>query len=281
MVKSIQEILKEISPSLHLSAKETLENYNHIDLTEDEVYEAIALAKQKKIDKLNKQMVLEKESQNRKLLVESQWSFEQTESFMLWRANDLFGGKSELDENNKIIFDLLCYYFSNDIKFCSFSENIGIKNPSLDKGIFIAGNFGVGKTWLMSLFRKNQRQVFHLHNAKKIANIFESDGEEGVDTFITPPKNAANDASVFFHKVSGLCIDDLGTEDIKTHYGNRKNVVGDLIELRYSKGHTGILLHATTNFTVKQIEEFYGGRITSRMREIFNWVVIDGKDRRK
>jgi len=68
----------------------------------------------------------------------------------------------------------------------------------------------------------------------------------------------------------GMCIDDLGTEDIKNHYGNKKNVIGDLIELKYAKKTTGIYLHGTTNLTAEQLKDFYGSRVTSRMREIFN-----------
>jgi predicted ATPase len=200
---------------------------------------------------------------------------------MTWRAKDLFGGKFLIDETNSTMFDLLCYYFSDDKNFIAIAENIGVKNPSLDKGIFLAGNFGVGKTWLMSLFRKNQRQVFFLESAKAIANSFEKNGEGEMEKFIFPEKNAINDAAKFFQPFSGLCVDDIGTEDLKNNFGNKKNVLGDLIELRYSKNFTGTLLHATTNLSAKQLEDFYGGRITSRMKEIFNWIVFDGKDRRR
>ena len=90
---------------------------------------------------------------------------------------------------------------------------------------------------------------------------------------------------------AGLCLDDIGTEDVKVNYGNRKSVIGDIIEQRYSiiekledpdniKNNCGDLLHATTNLSSPQLVEYYGGRVTSRMREIFNFIELPGNDRR-
>lgn len=186
-----------------------------------------------------------------------------------------------LDADNSAIYELLCYYFSNDKMFLSIAENMGIPNPSLEKGILLAGNFGVGKTWLMKLFMKNQRQVFIMRNAKQIADDFEANGEDGIADYVNKPKNPINDTSVFLQPYSGLCIDDIGTEDIKTHFGNKKNVIGDLIEKRYSKSNIGVYLHSTTNLDAEQIKSFYGGRVASRMREIFNIIEMNGNDRRK
>lgn len=243
--------------------------------------EAILNAKRLKEEKQKADLRRQRENENRALLTEKQWGFEQTKGFMLHRAGNLFEGKFKIDDESQPLFDLLCMYFANDSRFVTMAEKYGIENPALNKGLCLAGNFGVGKTWLMKLFCRNQRQVFHLVSAKVIANTFETSGEDGIEIFIKPQKNPVNDASSFYQTFAGLCIDDLGTEDVKTHYGNRKNVVGDLIELRYSNKATGPLLHATTNLTSDQLSEFYGGRIRSRLREIVNWIELPGNDKRK
>ena len=69
--------------------------------------------------------------------------------------------------------------------------------------------------------------------------------------------------------------------DLKNRYGNKKNVIGYLLEKRYANGHVGIMLHATTNLTADQRNAYYGGRVVSRMRKIFNFIELRGKDRRK
>lgn len=276
-IKTINQLLDQ-SPYLQkLSLQEALESYSHIELTEQEQQQAILDAKQRKEEQLRRDTLEQRAAENRRLLTSARWSSRQTEDFMLYRAANLFKG-FQLDEHNRALFRMLCLYFSEDPQFTSIASNAEVKNPSLQKGILVAGNCGVGKTWLMRLFSKNQRQVFQVHSAKTIANSYVDAGAE--NTFIEPVKNAINDAQNFFHPCAGLCIDDLGTEDVKVHFGNKKNVLGDLIELRYSKGYTGALLHGTTNLTVDQLNQFYGTRVVSRMREIFNFVVLYGADRR-
>lgn len=63
--------------------------------------------------------------------------------------------------------------------------------------------------------------------------------------------------------------------------GNKSNVMADIIFGRYKNGLVGDMTHGETNLSVVQIEEFYGPRIRSRFSEIFNWIVLTGKDRRK
>lgn len=258
-----------------------MESYSHIELTEDELNEAIFFAKRKKEAIIEQSKVIQKIEESRKTLTESQWSVKQTRAYMIYRASNIFEGKFKLDEYNEPIFNLLCHYFSNDNGFISLATNMGIDNPSLEKGIFLYGQFGVGKTWLMKLFAKNQRQVYHTVNAITIADNFQKDGIEGIEVYTDKVKNAFNDVSCFYQRESGLLIDDIGTEDPKKHFGNNRNVIGDLIEIRYSKQNCGLFLHGTTNLSANQIKEYYGGRVASRMREIFNIIDLKGADRRR
>src|SRR6186713_313095 len=238
MSKTIQQILEE-NQFPKLTPREVLESYKHIDLTEEEEAEALIAAKQKKEEKLRLATVREKESENRRLFVETKWTYEQTRGFMLYRAAQLFEGKFKVDKQNEKLFLLLCLYFSNSDDFISLALSMGIENPKLDKGVMLAGNFGSGKTWMMQLFSKNQRQCFRVHSAKVIANQFEQEGEGPFDQYLVPFRNPINDNANFLQRQSGLCIDDMGTEDVKIHYGNRKNVIGDLIEQRYQNKHMG------------------------------------------
>lgn len=257
-----------------------METYNHIELTEDETIEAMIWRKRKKEDELKAQAIKEREDQNRKRLTAAT-TYDIVKSLMLHRLETKFGGKFILDDTNKILFELLCAYFGNDLSFLSTASSMGVVEPSLDKGILLAGNFGVGKTWFMQLFQQNQRQVFYIKNCKDIANEFMESGESGMGEYIELKQNPINDSSLLFQKVSGLCLDDLGTEDIKNHYGNKKNVVGDLLEQKYEKRTIGVYLHGTTNLTAEQLKEFYGNRVISRMKAMFNFVELKGRDRRK
>lgn len=259
-----------------------MDSMSHIELTEEEKTEAIINAKMLKEERLKYEARKERAAKNREALSGVRWSYSQTESYMEYRGGQIFDKPFKRDANNNWIFTALCLYFSEDDTFISLcKEHFKIKQPSLKKGLLLYGGFGTGKTWMAKLFQKNQRQVYHLKSAKDIAAAFQSDGEESLELFTEKYKNPYNDPECFYQQFSGLCIDDLGTEDIKNHFGNKKNVIADIFELRYSKGNTGVFLHATTNLTYKQIEEFYGLRVMSRLHEMFNFIEMPGIDRRK
>lgn len=245
------------------------------------MYAAIIDAKRKKESILAQREMERKAQENRIALTSRHYTYDQTYGMMIFRAGNLFQGKFLIDDANRPIFELLCLYFAYDPKFVPTALAIGVKNPSLEKGILLAGNFGVGKTWLMTLFGRNQLQVFAVHNAKAIADLFEKKGVESQEQFIEPPRLPVNDVQNFYHETMGLCIDDMGSEREKTHYGNKKSVIGDLIELRYSRKAVGHLFHITTNMDATQITEAYGGRVSDRLREIMNIIQLTGKTRRK
>jgi predicted ATPase len=285
-VERLQEIIAKQFPESLKPAESllgALDSFKDIELTDDEKAEAIIWAKQRKQARLQLEEAERRAEENRRQLTGTRWSYDQTRGFMLYRSKEIFPKETPfvLDHNNNFLFDLLCYYFSEDERFLAMAEAAGVSSPSLGKGIMLAGNFGVGKTWLMKLFMKNQRQTFFMRNAKQIADEYEKDGVEAASRYESRFKNPVNDRSVLLQPFSGLCIDDIGAEDPKKHYGNSRNVIGDLIELRYSKGEVGVWLHATTNLTGDQIEQYYGGRVRSRMREIFNFFELAGNDRRK
>lgn len=256
-------------------------SFSHIELTDDEHDAAILDAKRKKEALLKRKEMEQRAEENRKLLTSKHWSFDQTKKYMLYRAEKLFDGKFQVDEFNEPVFNLLCHYFSYEKEFESLASVLGINNPSLNKGIILGGNFGRGKTWLMSLFRKNNRQVYQVEHAKNVAKAYHVAGEEAIEKHYNKVKNAFNDPAVLFQEYSGLCMEDIGAEDIKNNFGNKTNVIGDIFEARYINSCMGIWFHGTTNMTAPQFEQFYGGRVTSRLRENINFIELGGPDRRK
>lgn len=258
-----------------------MESYQNINLTEDEITEALIWAKRKKEEEMRLSALLEKEKANRNFQ-KKLWDFDVIKTFMVHRAKELFADKFILDENNERFFDLLCYYFTESEEFVKMAAQQEVENPSLSKGLLIPGNFGTGKTWLMKIFQKNARQTYWIRSAKEIAQAYLNAEDKKVpDEYIDLFKNPINDSSVFYQPISGLCIDDLGSENKKNNFGNVINVVGDLIERRYEKRNTGIFLHATTNLSADELSNFYGERVMSRMTEIFNFIELPGTDRRK
>lgn len=270
-----------LNPQPEMSLQEVLDSYKHIELTEDEYRLAIIEAKRKK-ESLLKEIARQKRAEeNRKQFTGTIWDYKQTRAYMLHRALTLFDGKFMLDEHNMVVFDLLCCYFSNDKNFISIASDLKVSDPSLEKGILLAGNFGTGKTWMMSLFRKNNRQVYHTEHAKELAILYKKGGEEAIERFKNKHKNPVNDPSVFYQAYAGLCIEDIGSEDVKGNFGDYSLVVGDIIEARYVNGCMRGWFHGTTNLTSENLKNKYSPRVTSRLRESVNFIELGGPDRRK
>lgn len=257
-------------------------NYKDIELTEEEMVEAIILAKSKKAKLLEQKKLLEKQEANR-INATKKWDFDVIRTFMINRAKSIFKFDFVLDDENIDVFDMLCYYFISDqYNFEKYASRIGLVNPSINKGILMCGNFGTGKSVLMQLFQRNNRQVYYVRSSKRIAIDYTQSKPPAIsEEYLEPFKLAINDPSTMYQVIAGLCIDDLGAESVKNNFGNKINVIGDLIEERHLKGYVGPLLHGTTNLSSVELNEFYGERVISRMRQDFNFFELPGNDRRK
>ena len=210
----------------------------------------------------------------------------------LVRAKEVFGvneqGKCKLiiDEHNKEIFKQLCMYFTEDKRFEEYTNKYG-NQFSLKKGLFIIGRVGCGKTTVFELFNKNQKQSFVIKSCLRIADDYQKKGIEAIDKYFETV--LVGDPMMFYGQtVLGTCFDDMGTEVEKNNFGNKANVMRDILLARYERKFKAGMTHITTNHTPTQIKMRYGfdeidqERIASRLREMFNVITFseDAPDRR-
>lgn len=240
-------------------------NYDHITLTAEEEAAAIHRAKGEKDARLKT------EAYKKKLFEEPKYevlNFEALRTRII-KSNPGF----IIDKNNKKIFELLCQYFSNDPSF----ELDG--RYSLKKGILLFGPIGCGKTYLMRLFGVNSFRPYTMVACSTVADTYSKLGSDALYQY--SEMQLAYKHQNFGHSHTGRCFDDLGTEDIKKNYGNEVNVMQDVIYKIYNNGLLGNF-HLTTNLTADEIEQYYGSRIRSRTREMFNLIdfELDAPDRR-
>ncbi len=249
-----------------------VEEYN-MPLSDEKRAEVILRAREQKRADLAASAYWEKVDQ---LAEPIKHSAEQLYEVFLRRADHLVkkSGKKEfvLDQFNKSIVKRLCLYFTNDPR----SESYGLDRK---KGLLLMGFTGSGKTLIMKAFASNMLQSYRMTRTIDITYDFVEYGlsvirNHGVElTIPTDP---------FGHTSAGVCYDDLGNEDERRRYGDKMNVMADIISRRYDMlPHN--MTHITTNLSPKNIEEFYGVRIRSRMAEMFNPVPFSDRspDRRR
>lgn len=179
----------------------------------------------------------------------------------------LFGEKFKIYKDDEAILIKLCNYFIRDKTNC---DKYGI-DPT--KGILLSGPVGCGKTSLMKLLRYivPLQRPYEVIPCRNVTFGFNHLGFKTVEDFGN---------SKFY------CFDDLGVEPSGRFYGKDLNVMGEVLLSRYDlylKSRKKIKTHATTNLNAEELEERYGNRVRSRMRELFNLIAFDqeARDKRK
>lgn len=242
-------------------------NYDHIELTEEELATAIHQAKGKKAAMMNEIAYARKIREPKQY---PKFDFETLQKYVLSKHPGYV-----IDDSNREIFETLCLYFSNDPAFELQGDGF-----SMDKGIMLYGPVGCGKTSLMKMFAINSFKPFAIASCRSVADSYAVEGSPALYRYaalqpVFPEQN-------FGLSEIGRCFDDLGTEDDKKNFGNQVNVMQDILFKVYDAGLKGNF-HLTTNIIGDQIEDQYGARIRSRMREMFNVLIFDetAPDRRK
>jgi DNA replication protein DnaC len=175
-----------------------------------------------------------------------------------------------LEEDYQVIYKLIAY-FLKDQQACF---QLGI---NLNRGILISGPIGCGKTSLMTLMKylTPAEHKFIVKPCRDISFEFIKDGYEVIHRY-SRGKLDQLDPKIY-------CFDDLGLENNLKYYGNECNVMAEIILSRYDLYISRkIQTHITTNLSASEIENQYGNRVRSRMRELFNLIAYDSstKDKR-
>ncbi len=170
------------------------------------------------------------------------------------------------DDHNKLVLDNLVKYFIYDSS----------SNYRLNKGIFLFGDVGRGKTFLLTSLQVfccayGLDSGFSTIDMKHIARDVQKNGTGSVEIYTQGNK----------------MYDDVGFEERALHFGNNICVFTELINMCYRKfTSTGKLCHVTSNLSpdanigLGTIHEKYGARVDSRCKEMFNFVYLGGNDKR-
>ena len=197
-----------------------------------------------------------------------------TKSYLYRTLCDKFG-KVLCDNEDARVFNLISRYFAGDVEFEKAAMSNG-RLGSLQKGLYLTGNVGIGKTELLLPFKKyltgypanyfnNGYEMYA--TANQIASAYDKSGEEGIASYMT---------------TKTLFIDDLGREPQSKFYGKAVEALELVFSARYDLGkREKVVTHVTTNIIDAEIiEERYGDYIRSRFKEMFNKIHWQGKEKR-
>ncbi len=145
-----------------------------------------------------------------------------------------------------------------------------------DKGFFLYGSLGLGKSMTLRAMQKYMNGVINRHDSKRddyrmtawmksaseLANIYAADGQPALI------KYAGEDIN--------LIIDEFGREpNPAKYYGTEMNVIQFLLQLRYDHRRESVT-HITTNLQLNDIAGLYGSYVADRCLEMFNFIEFKG-----
>ncbi|TMU50757.1 ATPase [Flagellimonas algicola] len=191
------------------------------------------------------------------------YDFEKMVVYLDAKGKLMFGKKFKIYREDKEIIYKLCLYFIGDRTRCA---QYGI---DIDKGLLLSGPIGCGKTSLMKLMKHlvPHQRPYEVIPCRNIVFSFNHIGYKTIEEYGN---------SQFF------CFDDLGVEPIGRHFGKDCNVLGEVLLSRYDLFLSHKLkTHTTTNLNAQELEDRYGNRVRSRMRQLFNLLAFDKGSRDK
>lgn len=247
------------------------EDFNEVVLTEEAIDELIYQERlriyfdAKSIQKRNAEA-------NAALAIKKPFTYDELKEYVLCNNPNF-----KLDTFSEPIFNLLCLYFSRDKRFEDLGEGF-----SLYKGLAIVGVPGCGKTEVLRLFQKNKRQSFLLTSINNVNEQCKENGIEKYKLFTAEVPGWGNNKNYFYNPHVCWAIDDVGLEEPVNDYGNKAFVFSKIIQEKYSNKHLMQYypLHITTMLIPDQLHDKYGGFISSRFKEMFNYINYKGGDRR-
>jgi len=185
-----------------------------------------------------------------------------------------FGEEFTMDSKEyEVFYWTVLSYFTRNRKFFDspIVKNVDEKK-SFNKGLLICGGHGIGKSFLFDTlhlyFNEDLQQFgnnFANDRVQDVVEEYDLEGAKGITRFFKGQRY----------------FDDVGSEENGSHY-KTSNVFRMLLERRSSLLQIhGLKTFLTTNLGHKELLERYGNRVESRLFEMFNIIVCEGKDRRK
>ena len=186
-----------------------------------------------------------------------------------------FVGNYQMDEQTKFVaVNLIKWLIGDEFKCINVSNNKKTKKGNHQKGIYIAGDCGTGKTLILTILRKFAEEITNkfIVNNKEIGFKWNKFHSRELSNKARNGEDLSN-----LYRTPILQIEDLGAEPNPVMYmGNKIDVLSDIIETREDNNCITLI---TSNLPPDYLSEKYNERLESRMMAL-NYFELNGDDHR-
>lgn len=167
---------------------------------------------------------------------------------------------------------------------------LGMGDHRPNKGALIVGKPGLGKTMLMKIFSfvlKNgsiaNEKAFRLRSVESLCNEYETlrkNDEKRKEFFNNYGRRLSDYQKELDH--NHMCIDDIGKECFPVPlFSYKDNPIISILNARHKIQKNKIITHATTNFELDELVEFYGSPLVDRFYQMFHILHMEGQSFRR
>jgi hypothetical protein len=201
----------------------------------------------------------ELEEQKRINEIKELWNAKMFLRLIRWTSENTYGKPLIEDEHTLPLIKAICFFLSEDERF---ETELGY---SLQKGLWIRGVAGLGKTHIVRCAANNERNPIDIFSMLEITQDVKESGE-----YMLPAKPG-----------NKIYIDDVGSEEsVVNHYGTKIYWFKDFLERFYLRSDKYNKIIISTNYNFDTTEQKYGFRVRSRIKDMFNVIDVTGKDLR-
>lgn len=189
-------------------------------------------------------------------------------------------GRFVIDDNNRSAYENVIRWLHSDSEMkCMDPHSREIMPGNLGAGLFISGNTGSGKSWLLDIMSVYARICgFRIKIGENIIPL----SWKNIRTDKICDEYSDGKSVTSYKEAKIIGFQDLGTEPVEAmNMGTRLQVMRSILESRGDEDAVITLISSNMRPGTEKFINRYGERVDSRISSMCNYIELTGPDRRR